>query len=554
MISEPAPSRPPVWRLLTAMDGPGKRWPGALRSAIALFLPGALVLTWGYSWELALVAGGAFAVMYGEGHPYRVRWRVILIAGACLVSGTVMGALVGSVVHAEGGHAWLGLSACYIGLIAVLGAFLQNALTLPPPGAFMIVMVSGGATMVARMGINPIVAGSLCALGVLFSLLVGMSGWLLHPHRPEEQAVETLDKALARPLETVADIHRAKNALYTAWCALADAGITRGGAVVKPQREELVRRVQRAAVQLATLREENTRLTDAQTDLDTNRTAIPLARPSARYRIYRALHRYSHATVTATRVAIASTVAATVSLCLGLDRPDWAVVSALLVLQWGPERVRGTVRGCHRLLGSLLGIALFAGIHTLAPSGWAILGLLTACQYLAEIWVVRNYAVGVIITTPLALMMGGALTQPLGEAVVARSAEVLIAVAAALIMLWTPAFTRKDHAHVVNRCIRAMGTLLGTLLTARPAQAFTARRDLQYELLRERRTALALAEETPHPQAWERHLLLQRTGYQLLDYCTSAQNRELSPEEVTRLAGSVRHARDAYAAAGSSPT
>ena len=32
-------------------------------------------------------------------------------------------------------------------LIATIGAFVQNALRLPAPGSFFIVMVGGGATM-----------------------------------------------------------------------------------------------------------------------------------------------------------------------------------------------------------------------------------------------------------------------------------------------------------------------------------------------------------------------------------------------------------------------
>lgn len=42
-----------------------------------------------------------------------------------------------------GTHWWLLVSAGYTVTIATVGAFVQNALRLPPPGSFFIVMVGG---------------------------------------------------------------------------------------------------------------------------------------------------------------------------------------------------------------------------------------------------------------------------------------------------------------------------------------------------------------------------------------------------------------------------
>lgn len=59
---------------------------------------------------------------------------------------------------------------------------MQNALRLPPPGAFFIVMTAGGATMSAKLGLNPFKVGGWTLLGVASSLIVGMTPWLVHPH------------------------------------------------------------------------------------------------------------------------------------------------------------------------------------------------------------------------------------------------------------------------------------------------------------------------------------------------------------------------------------
>ena len=146
-MHEPLPPRPGFWDLFTAVHSPGTRGPGALRAALALALPGSVALLLGYDAEMLLIAAGGFAVIYGEGHPVRTRWRVMGIAGLLLVTGTVAGAFVGSVVWGQGGRWWLLLAALFTASAAALGAFVQNALRLPPPGSFFIIMVTGGATM-----------------------------------------------------------------------------------------------------------------------------------------------------------------------------------------------------------------------------------------------------------------------------------------------------------------------------------------------------------------------------------------------------------------------
>ena len=91
-----------------------------------------------------------------------------------------------------------------------------------------------------------------------------------------------------------------------------------------------------------------------------------------------------------------------------------------------------------------------------------------------------------------------------------------------------------------------MGALLGELTTASSVQeALSQRRDLQYELLSERRAAQSVALDAAGFAGlhWPRHLAIQRTGYRLLDFCTDAGDRAASPEEITRLAATVKDAR-----------
>lgn len=559
---EPMPARPDPWTLLTSFSTPGPRWPGALRAALALALPGAAALLLGFDNEMLLIAAGGFTVIYGEGHPYRTRWRVMAVAGGLIALASVSGAFVGSVAfsHLSAGaaHWWLALPAIFTALIATIGAFVQNALRLPAPGSFFIVMVGGGATMVARLGLNPVEVGAWSLVGALSAMVIGMAPALIHRHRPETQAVETLERTVAEfaaaPRPAVAKKHQAESALQTAWVSLSDAGVVRGGHVIDPARSELARRTVAAHRRLAGLdsrfagTEQSEEMEDSPVYVDLERTAIPHARPTVAYRIYRSIHPYSHATMTATKVALASLLAGAIGLALQLDRPDWAVVSVLLTLQWGPSRVPGTIRGVQRLVGSVAGIGFFALLHATGVEGWSLLAVLAVCQFFAEIFVVRNYAFCVIFTTPLALLMGGAGTAPLGSVVVSRTTEVALAVTFALLMLWfwQPGAEPRHHARLVARCHKAMGSLLGALLTTNPAGALAERRDLQYELLSERRAAQTLVNDTPEAaeREWPRHVAIQQAGYALLDHCTRNDARELTLDDITELSRRVRASGD----------
>lgn len=154
MTDHAPPSRHDPLRLLIGSKFPGRRWPGAARAAIALFVPALLAWGSGHADAMLLIASGACAVIYGEGHGYRARAKVIAAAGAVLVVGAFLGSAVGHWVYAEidaTGSRWplLGTVA-FASCFATLLVYLTNALRLPPPGAFFFVMVAGAVTWTGR--------------------------------------------------------------------------------------------------------------------------------------------------------------------------------------------------------------------------------------------------------------------------------------------------------------------------------------------------------------------------------------------------------------------
>ena len=522
-------------------------------------LPGTLAILLGFEAELLLIAAGGFTVIHGEGYAYRARWKVLVTAGSLFVGGALAGAFVGTVVwgqiEAGSGHWWLLLTVAFATTIAGVGVFVANALRLPPPGPWFILLVAGASTMTHRLDLNPVEVAAWASVGVVSSIIVGMAPALVRPHGPEEEAVDTLEATVAAiprdgrdaPL-SVERIHQAQTALAHAWVTLGDAGVIHGGRIVPGGRRELAERTLAAQQALAGAstgaRARASQLADTPTYLDVSRLRVPYTRPSISYRLYRSLHPHSHATMTATRVVLASLGAGLLSLLLGFDRPDWAIISALLILQWGPDRVPGTIRGIHRLLGSIVGVGLYALFDSLDVQGWALMLALSACLFFSEIFLTRNYALCVIFTTPVALLLGGALTVPLGQTVAARIIEILFSVVFALALLWLyqPDAEPQHHLRLQHRCRRAMGALLGALLTATPEKALELRRDLQYELLSERRAAQSLARNNPGvaEQRWQQHVELQRSGYALLDHCEAHPDREPDMAEVTALAERIR--------------
>ncbi|MEJ5998455.1 FUSC family protein [Corynebacterium sp. H130] len=557
---EKMPPAPNPWHLLTAFHTPGPRWPGALRAALAMFIPGIIALALGLDHEVVLITAGSCTVIYGEGHPFRTRWKVLAIAAALIISGTGMGALVGQVVwgHINAGdsHWWLLLTALFACAIAGVLLFISNALRLPPPGPFFIVMVASASTMTPRLSVEPWQVAMFASIGALSGFLLGMAPALIHPHKPEANAVAVLEGAIKALKESdgmnVGRRHQAETALANAWYALADARVVQGGKVIDESRRELVTRAlaaQQELVRLSRGTEAGATASDSPTYVDTTRLVIPHTRPTAKFRLYRSISWHSHATVTTVRILLASLAASVVGIALGFDRPDWAIVSAVMMLQMGPDVVAGTIRGAHRLIGSIIGIGAFALIHWLDPNPLGLLCFLAMTQFMAEIFVVRNYAITVIFTTPLALLMGGATHGELAPVMISRIAETTIATFFAVAALWFVfrGADRSRHAELMERCFGAMGNLLGALTIKSPAEALAYRRDLQHELLGERGAIQSLAANNRPVAAerWQQHLQLQDTGYALLDYCSAHSDTKLSLGEIEQLAQHVRNSANA---------
>ncbi|RMI29223.1 FUSC family protein, partial [Actinomadura harenae] len=117
-----------------------------------------------------------------------------------------------------------------------------------------------------------------------------------------------------------------------------------------------------------------------------------------------ALRRSSPLLPVATRVGVSAAAAGWLTMLLGVGRPYWAVVTAAAIFQ--ANLVLTWRRALQRVLGNLLGLALFTALLPVIGIGPLALVLVAlAAQFAAEATMSRNYWLGSVFVTPMALSM-----------------------------------------------------------------------------------------------------------------------------------------------------
>lgn len=97
-------------------------------------------------------------------------------------------------------------------------------------------------------------------------------------------------------------------------------------------------------------------------------------------------------------------LAGSIATAGGIGRPYWAMVSAAVPLM-AVTLTGQVVRGLHRLIGTYLGLLVAAVLLLPEVEPLVLIFLVAALQALAELFIGRNYALGLVFVTPLALLM-----------------------------------------------------------------------------------------------------------------------------------------------------
>ncbi|CAM5471530.1 FUSC family protein [Streptomyces viridifaciens] len=416
---------------------PGDIWHKPALSAVATLGVLNLTLLALGRLDLALyTSAGGLGALYGHGLPYRARAR------------TLAGVLLGTVLSTAAALTAAALTRDAVVLVAVAAGLAAlhklgcDAARIGPPGSLIITFTSASCAFVPQRPADPPPHLALTALGAALAWLVGMAPALLRPYGPERiataRALEaaarlarsapgTPDAAARTALVGAVDAARQSLALSSParWRALGDAPerllvhaesalAAPAGPAAESVTESTTESTTESAAESAAAAAE--RYTAWARDLRRGRP-LPLLdlteaeaaelrahRPGPRPSLRQALCPGSALLPIGLRVAVGCAAAGWLSLAFGVGRPYWAVVTAASVFQ--ANSTLSWHRALQRVLGNLIGLAVFTAVLPLAHSGQpAMIGLGLLCQFGAEATIARSYWLATVFVTPMALLM-----------------------------------------------------------------------------------------------------------------------------------------------------
>jgi hypothetical protein len=493
---------------------PNDIWFKPALSVVAAIAPPNLTLLALGRLDLAMYTmAGSLCALYAHNRPYAARARAL----AWVVAG-MLGGLGVALVTAS-----LTTNAVVLVTVGALLAAAQKSLCdatrIGPPGHVILAFISSASLFVPQsLGQVP---GHL-ALGAAagaWAWIVGMAPGLLRPHGPERRATAHALNAAAAVAKAPDDARAraaAAAAVHNAWQSLLSTGAR------SAPRRALERLVVRAEVALAAPADTDAQrlrgwaralagtgpvphpdgLGDAADELLGVEAALAFAEPSP-------LRRLGPLAPIALRTALGCALAGYVALALGVGRPYWALVTAASLYQANVTLTWS--RGVQRVVGNLLGVLAFAALAPLAHVGQVVLVLCClALNFGAEALIGRNYWLGSVFVTPMALLITEfARAQQPGELITDRVLDTLVGAlvgfAAALAVTNRRAGDRIERA--LRAAERAREHAAGLLAEERPAPGAleSARRGLSAAVVDLRSAADAAAGEW-----WQRALPEER--------------------------------------------
>ncbi|GAB7102317.1 FUSC family protein [Streptomyces phaeofaciens JCM 4814] len=514
------------------LNRPSDIWFKPALSVVAAVAPPNLLLLALGRLDLAMYTmAGSLCALYAHNRPYAARAGVL----ARVVLGMTAGLAVALVAASLTSNAVVLVT---VGaLLAAVQKALCDATRLGPPANVVLTFITSASLFVPQtLGQVPGHLALALAAGA-WAWIVGMAPGLARPHGPERRATAhalTLaagyaEQAGARTAHGPRARAAAAAGVYAAWQTLLSV---RGDGT----RLALERLVVRAEAALATPADADpARLRAWARDL---RGTGPLPRPDGRADGGRAdrhrvggdrpdndellgaeadraagqpplWHRLGPLAPVAVRTALGCALAGYASLALGVGRPYWAVVTAASLYQANVTLTWN--RAVQRVVGNLAGVLAFAALVPLAHVHPAALVLVClALNFGAEALISRNYWLGSVCVTPMALLVTEfAQYQDSGRLITERVADTLVGAAvgfvAAVAVTNRRAGDRLGHALTAVEGARDRAAHLLTEPRPAPAALESARRGLAAALVDLRTTADAASGEW-----WQRALPEER--------------------------------------------
>lgn len=470
------------------LNSPAEIWfKPALSVVVASAVPNLLLYSMDRLDLVMYTMAGSLCALYGHNLPYARRAHTVVRVILGMVAGLAVALLTASATDSTAVLIAVGA------LLAALQKTLCDASRIGPPGNLIFTFVTSAALFAPQeTGQIPGHLALALAAGA-FSWLVTVGPALWRREGPERRATaRALDAAAAYTAAPGPRTrHAAAAAVHAAWQSLLAAGRP------TPVRQELERLVVHADRALAETewacaetapdgRVRGTRpgqlsawaaLTRARGPvpsppstpgtagqlfgIDAERAGqrIRRGRREARRSLLRALAPGSPVLPIALRTLIGCALAGFASSAVGVGHPYWAIVTAASVYQ--PNVTLTWTRAVQRTVGNLVGVMVFAAVVPVARIGpLALILCVLFFNFAAEALITRNYWLGSIAVTPMALLvMEFAETHPAGGLIGDRALDTLVGAAIGLLVAIA----------VPNR--RAAGHVERALLTAVEARA-----------------------------------------------------------------------------------
>ncbi|MFF7353765.1 FUSC family protein [Streptomyces filipinensis] len=553
-MSSATPHRLPLAGVLR-LGRPSDIWFKPALSVVAAVAPPNLILLALGRLDLAMYTmAGSLCALYGHNRPYAARARVLAWVVLGMTGGLAVALLTAS------------LTADPVVLVtvgAVMAAVQKtacDATRLGPPAHVVLTFISSASLFAPQtLAQVPAHLGLALTAGV-WAWLVGMAPGLLRPHGPERRATAQALNAAAGYADTrgTGDGHArasAAAAVHAAWQSLLAAG-------ARPDRT-------RRALERLLVRAEVALCAPADTDparlrawaralrgtgriprvVATAEAAGELLGVDAEVALPRRplRHRLAPLAPFAVRTATGCALAGYASLALGVGRPYWALVTAASLYQANVTLTWS--RGIQRVVGNLAGVLLFAALAPLAHLHPAVLVLCTlALNFGAEALIGRNYWLGTVCVTPMALLVTEfARAQDPAELITERVADTLVGAlvgfVAAVAVTNRRAGDRLEHASTTAERARENAARLLAEPHPAPGALESARRTLAAALVDLRATADAASGEWwQRALPEERVVLAERSGHRTL--AATVRRQGLVPWNQDQAQAPGRHQDD----------
>ncbi|WSA80687.1 FUSC family protein [Streptomyces sp. NBC_01799] len=469
----------------------------ALRAALAMALPALPMALAGRADQAVYAMLGSFTTTFGRNLPYARRARVLALVAAAMTACVGCGSALAAWAHPRDGEAGAAVVVAAMAVVAGAAKLACDAARLSGLGAVLLLFSFAVAANGSPVPADILPQTALAALGATVAWVLAVSGWFVHPDRPQRLAVAAALRELAELLEATGAgdgsglvRHRATAAVLQAYQTLGVMPPTaaewggRGGTCVRltdlswslligsarrppddptglaqhlrGQVRLLVSRRHRVPQLLPELSRPSVVAQAGMVpepvpaDPTTPRAAELRAAVLVTGQRHGAPGHASVLLIPALRMVLGTGLAGGMALLLGLGHGYWAAISAAAVLHSINVRTAAQ-RAVQRTLGTVAGLMLALGVLAARPDPVVLVLVIVLLEFMLEYVVARNYGLGVVFLTPLALLLSDlASPSPAGALVQDRALSsflgIVIGLGCALLVVHDHAAVRAERA------------------------------------------------------------------------------------------------------------